>query len=119
MLIMSDIVAHLPVTSCYQEKESKMADDKTLLLTTEAQLEKADAEMAVQNWEATNKLLKQALDKLGNRYICAGHNVIDESGMKLIAADIQEKEGKLDNAAHVRRRILIIRLEKLRIKINQ
>jgi len=104
------------------KKESKMSnnhvvmDDKTLYITIKAQLEKADAEIAVQNWEAANKLIKQALDELGDRYYCL--EVEDDTGLKLIAADNQEKGGRPDNAAHVRRSMLAERLEMLRSKIK-
>jgi len=91
-------------------------DDKTLYITIKVQLEKADAEITAQNWEAANKLLKQALVELGDRYTRS--DTIDDSGMKLIAAELQEREGKPDNAAHVRRRILAERLEMLRSKIK-
>jgi hypothetical protein len=89
-------------------------EDRLCLMVIDAQLTKADAEIAAQNWETANKLLKQALAELGDRYVCP--DVIDDTGMKLMAADLQEKEGKLDNAAHVRRRMLADRLEMLRSK---
>jgi len=78
------------------------------------QLEKIDAEIAVQNWEEANQQLKQALAELGDRYVC--DDTIDDSDMKLLAADLQEKEGKSNNAATVRRRILAERLEMLKRK---
>jgi len=86
-------------------------NDKNLFMTISAQLEKIDAKITTQNWEAANKLLKQALAELGDRYTRS--DTIDDSDMKLIAADIQEREGRPDNAAHVRRRILAERLELL------
>ncbi|MDR2881503.1 MAG: hypothetical protein LBV29_06345 [Azoarcus sp.] len=103
-------------------KESKMSgdqpivDDKTLFISIKAQLEKVDTEIAAQNWEAASRLIRQALAELGDRYTRS--DTIDDSDMKLIAADIQEKEGRLDNAANVRRRILAGRLEMLRSKIE-
>jgi len=56
------------------------------------------------------------LVELGDRYTRS--DTIDDSGMKLIAADNQEKGGSPDNAAHVRRRILAERLEMLKSKIK-
>jgi len=93
---------------------SGRADDKTLLATLQAKLEKADAEIAKQDWKAANELLNEALTDLGNRYY--DPNVIDDSGMHLVAANMQEKEGKPDNAARNRRRILDSRMEMLREK---
>jgi len=89
-------------------------DNKTLVITIQIRLEKADAEMAAQNWKEANKLLKQALVELGDRYVRS--DTIDDSGMKLIDADILEEEGKIDRAARVRRRILAERLEMLKSK---
>jgi hypothetical protein len=89
-------------------------EDKTLLKVLHAQLEKADAAIAAQLWEAADELIRQALAELGDRYVCPG--TIDETGMKLIAADLQEREGKLDEAVRVRRKMLVARLEMLRGK---
>ena len=91
-------------------------DNKTLLATIQAQLEKADAEITAQSWEAANKRLKTALNDLGGRYY--DPKVIDDSSLKLSAACIRENEGKLDNAVRVRRRILAERLDLLRSKIR-
>ena len=89
-------------------------DDETLLKTINAQIEKSDVEIAAQNRKAADSLLKHALAELGDRYVCPG--VIDETGMKLVAADLQEREGKLDNAVRVRRKMLAARLEIFRSK---
>ena len=89
-------------------------DDKTLLKEIHAQLEKADAAIAAQHWEGADKLIRQALAELGDRYVCPG--TLDETGMKLIAADLQEREGKLDEAVRMRRKMLVARLEMLRGK---
>ena len=89
-------------------------DDKTLLKVIHAQLENADAAIAAQHWEGADKLIRQALAELGDRYVCPG--TIDETDMKLIAADLREREGKFDNAVRVRRKMLAARLEMLRGK---
>ena len=89
-------------------------EDKTLLKVLHAQLEKADAAIAAQLWEAADELIRHALAELGDRYVC--HDTIDETGMKLIVADLREKEGRLDNAVRVRRSMFAARLEMLRGK---
>ena len=91
-------------------------NDKTLYTVIKAQLEKADVEIAAQNWEVANKIIKQAMGELGDHYYCP--EIEDDTGLKLIEADIFEKEGKLDNAVRARRRILASRLEMLRSKIK-
>ena len=96
--------------------DNQTVDDKTLFIRIQAQLEKADVVIKTQNWEEANKLLKQALDELGSRYLI--ENSRDNSGYRLaIDADRPEREGRLDAAAHVRRRILADRLESLRRKM--
>lgn len=90
-------------------------DDKMLFMKLQAQLEKADAERLTQNLEEANKLLKQALVELDYRYLHP--SVFDDSGLKLIAVDIQEIEGNLNDAVRLRRRILANRLESLRRKM--
>ena len=89
-------------------------DDNALLNVINAQLEKVDVEIAAQNWEAADTLIKYALAELGDRYVCP--DAIDETGMKLIAANLQEREGRLDNAVRVRRNMLAARLEMFRSK---
>jgi len=92
-------------------------DDKTLYIAIKARLEKADVEIAAQNWESANGLVKQALAELGDRY--SSPSLRDDSGMSLVIAEVQEKkEGKLDSAVHLRRDILAERLERLRSKIR-
>jgi len=97
------------------DSQTKM-DDKTLFIKIQAQLEKADEERLAQNWEKANELLLQALNVLGGRYF---HPAIgaDDSGLKLIAANTLHREGKLENAVLMRRRILFGRLESLRRKM--
>jgi hypothetical protein len=104
--------------SCCHEKENRMPDgsEKALLEKLTLQLEQADAEIAAQNWEAANKLLLQALDELGYRYLRS--DIDDNSDMKLIEADIFEEAGRLDDAVRARRGILAERLEMFRGKIQ-
>ena len=112
----SSIAVACVLLSCCHAKENKTMNnsDQMLLTNLTLQLEKADADIAAQNWEAANQQLTQALAELGSRY--ALPHTIDESGMKLIAANLQEKEGKPDNAARVRRKIFAERLEMFKSK---
>ena len=110
------IAACLLLPTAASTEEQNIMDDKTLFMTITVQLKKADAEIAAQNWETANELIKQALTELDDRYVRS--DVIDDSGMKLIAANIQEREGKLDNAVRSRRRTLAGRLELLKSKIQ-
>jgi hypothetical protein len=92
-------------------------DDKTLFAKIKVLIEKADTERLAQNWKEANELLKQALAELGYRYM--RENLRDDSGYRLVAADIQEfVEGKLDSAVRERRNVLVERLKLLERKIK-
>ena len=110
--------ANTACVECVVEvEEETILDDKTLLMAIEAQMEKADAEIAEQNWETANQILQKALAELGRRYYRS--DIIDDSGMRIIATDLLEKEGKLGDAARGRRETLAVRLERFRSKIQQ
>lgn len=52
---------------------------------------------------------RAGLDKLGSAYVRA--KVIDDTGQKLVAADILRREGKIENASSMYCRMLAVRLE--------
>jgi len=93
-----------------------VVDDKTLLTKIQAQLDQADAEIANRDFENANNTLNAALDQLGNRY--SDPRVIDDSGMKLIAARDQDRNGRPENAAQVRIKVLRERLRLLTNRIH-
>ena len=99
-------------------KDQTNIDDKILLIKIKEQLEKSDEERFEGNWKEANELLLQALAELGGRYYHPSSGT-DDTGLKLIAANNQDKEGKLENAVRMRRRILSSRLDALRRKIGQ
>jgi hypothetical protein len=54
---------------------------------------------------------RAGLDKLGSAYARA--EVIDDTGLKMVVADIQRREGKVENASQMYCRILAERFEQL------
>lgn len=68
-------------------------------------------------WKKANLLLKEGIATLDDKYQ-GNNNVADDTGMKLFAADDQEKKGALENAAIVRERVLRIRLELYKQKLG-
>lgn len=74
---------------------------ETLLNTAEQALER-------QEWPLANVLLKRGLDTLGDRYTTS--NTIDDSGMKLVLADAEERKGNLQTSAQIRQSVLASRL---------
>ncbi|MDR2220238.1 MAG: hypothetical protein LBE24_06625 [Methylobacillus sp.] len=96
-------------------KPATAATDKTAMIEEiEKILARANSEIEQEHWPEANTLLKQGLDTLGERHVRA--DVIDDSGMKLIAADDLEKKGQLENAARLRLKILEERLRQFRDK---
>lgn len=75
---------------------------------------KADAEAAMRRhqWPSANLKLKAAIATLGDAYV--QDDVADDTGMKLVTADIQEKEGRMSNAVIVRYMVLNARLALLK-----
>jgi septal ring factor EnvC (AmiA/AmiB activator) len=83
---------------------------------TSSRLEKANIAIKKRQWINANIALKSALLKLGDHYFIAG--IIDETGMKLALADTEERKHAIDTAAHIRQKILALRLAILQQKIE-
>lgn len=79
----------------------------------EAHLADADAAINTTNWAYANRSLGEGLAALGNCYVVAPAITIDETGMKLVAAQAEEKGGRVENAVQLRRRVLQTRLSML------
>jgi hypothetical protein len=106
----------MPDAASTPGKSSKtMKTDEVLAKETEVTLESAEKAIEKQDWPAANVLLQQGLTDLGNRYLTA--DIIDETGMKLMVAEVEEKKGSLSTAAGIRRGVLSSRLSLLRQKI--
>lgn len=89
------------------------------MITNEAVIKEVEvtlkaAEQAIENkeWASANTLLKRGLDIVGDRHTTP--DSIDDSGMKLVLAEAEEKKGALHTAAHIRRSVLASRLSLLR-----
>ncbi len=95
-------------------QESVMTNNELLTKDVARILESADQAALREDWVEANALLKRGLEMLGSRYVSSG--AIDETGMKLVLAEAEEKRGALDNAARMRRRILSERLTALQKK---
>ncbi|MDR2186570.1 MAG: hypothetical protein LBE62_00795 [Azonexus sp.] len=69
---------------------------------------RASSDIEQGRWPEANALLKHGLDTLGDRH--ARSDIIDDSGMKQVAADDLERQGDLEKAARLRLKILEQRL---------
>lgn len=74
----------------------------------------ADHAIELSQWAAANVLLKRGLAEMGDRYARA--TTIDDSGMKLVLADMEDQKGNPQAASAIRRRVLAERLSQLREK---
>jgi hypothetical protein len=81
---------------------------EALATEIEAILKAADRAIERQEWSSASGLLKRGLGRLGSSYFSPG--TIDDSGMKLLAAEDQERRGHVQNAVRIRHRILSERL---------
>jgi hypothetical protein len=72
-------------------------------------LRDGEAQLAEGRFLDSLEFCRKGLKTLGNEY--SSDEVLDDTGLKLIAADLQLKEGKPDNAASVTCRILRVRYE--------
>lgn len=107
---------------CYAWQSWAATDaDKALLKEVDAIIRDADKAIAKQDWPTANGLLKRGIDKLGDHCHNADTDavVLDDSGLHLIAADIEEQKGHLQNAATNRRGILAERLDQFRENLGQ
>jgi len=95
-----------------QQEGTRMTGSDVVITEVEDVLLAADKAMESQNWLLANAELKRGLEVLGSRY--GSPNVIDDSGMKLVLAGVEEQKGDVAKAVAIRRRILGERLELLR-----
>lgn len=87
------------------------ADDQFL-----EDLRAGESLIATHQFEKAIASCRNGLMRLGHEY--SSPTLLDDSGTKLIAAAILEKEGKLENAATMICRILKERAELLKVKRN-
>lgn len=82
--------------------------------TIDAVLQQAEQAIQSQDWVKANALLKQGLAQMGSQYVMA--NTLDETGLKLQLAAVEESRGNPSVAANLRRRVLESRLTLYRQK---
>ncbi|WP_346836424.1 hypothetical protein [Microbulbifer sp. SAOS-129_SWC] len=80
------------------------------------QLSEADKAIIEKRYSDANKLLNEGLEAIGNRYF--QDDIVDDTGMKLTLADLEEEGGKASVAAGIRRGVLSTRLEIFKKMLN-
>ena len=109
------------ISNAPTQEESRGSSDQAALLRAEKLLAEAVAVMDRQDWLRANLLLKEGLDVVGDRYvrpITPDFALLDDTGMALGAALYSERQSRLDQAAHLRKRVLSSRLGLLREKLR-
>ena len=96
----------------FQKEGMEMTGNDALIAEVAGALLAAEQAMESQNWILANAELKRGLEVMGSRYVSP--NVIDDSGMKLVLARVEEQKGDVAKAVAIRRRILGERLELLK-----
>jgi len=95
-----------------KSKDSCMRDNKTLEI--ERSIKLADEMIRDGDYQSADKLSKRTLELLGSEYYSQG--TIDDTGMGLIAAQIQEDKGEFKSASLIRLKILKERYEMFKNK---
>ena len=93
-----------------------MDTDQAVLTQVQALVPLIQAASERADWPQANTLLKQAFEQLGERY--QSPDVIDETGMRLVLADAQERAGAWPAATSIRSRMLETRLQMLQRKLT-
>lgn len=86
-----------------------MNQTQTPSSAVDALMRQADAASAKQDWVAANDAWLKGLNTLGDRY--ASPDAVDDTGMRLVAAEAEERRGNLNTAATIRQRVLQTRLD--------
>lgn len=89
----------------------------TTIDAAQTEITNATRFIADRDWVAANVCLRRGLAALGDDYVPPG--VIDETGTRLVLADGKEREGDLQTAVTLRRRVLENRIALAREKAGQ
>jgi Tfp pilus assembly protein PilF len=93
----------------------RQLEKDNMIQTINQIIELATHEMNQNNWISANYYLKNGLNILGYRYMPRTTGFHDDSGMRLILANISEKEGQLKLAARMRMNVLQDRFNQFKL----
>ncbi len=109
------------ISNAPTQEESRGNSDQAVVLRVEKLFAEAIAAIDNKDWLRANALLKEGLDAVGNRYvrpITPDFALLDDTGMALVLAFSEEKQSRLNHAAHLRKSVLSDRLWLLREKLR-
>ena len=100
-----------------QNKGIFMKDNHQLASQVEVLLDQAKIDISNEKWKDANDSLQKGIELLGDQYL--SKDIIDDTGMKLIVANMAASKGDWEAAATVREKILSSRLQAFRSKIER
>jgi len=101
-------------TSSHAEPIVTMTNKQALIDELNKTIALANHEIEQKNWQQANLHIKSGVNTLGYRYL--NPNIVDDSDMYLLEADVQERDGKLESATRQRLRTLQRRFELFQMK---
>ena len=92
-----------------------MKDNHQLATQVEVMLNQAKSDTSAEKWKNANDSLQKGIELLGEQYL--SQDIVDDTGMKLIVANMAASKGDWETAATVKEKILSSRLQAFRSKI--
>lgn len=98
-----------------QNKGAFMKNNHQLATQVEVMLNQAKSDTSAEKWKDANDSLQKGIELLGEQYL--SQDIVDDTGMKLIVANMAASKGDWEAAATVKEKILSSRLQAFRSKI--
>ncbi|MNT17168.1 hypothetical protein D3C72_1523060 [compost metagenome] len=92
-----------------------MKDNHQLASQVEVLLDQAKIDISNEKWKDANESLQKGIELLGEQYL--SQDIVDDTGMKLIVANMAASKGDWEAAATVKEKILFSRLQAFQSKI--
>jgi len=107
--IMFVAVANMPFANTTAGNPPARCSMEALYQAGMAAVTSAEKEIAQNHFIEANAKLDEGLASLGSRYVSS--SIVDDTGQKLTLARIEEREGRLQIAANLKKGVLSSRLE--------
>ncbi|MNV63424.1 hypothetical protein D3C71_1560170 [compost metagenome] len=98
-----------------KNKGISMKDNHQVASQVEGLLDQANIDISNEKWKDANESLQKGIELLGEQYL--SQDIVDDTGMKLIVANMAASKGDWEAAATVKEKILFSRLQAFQSKI--
>lgn len=112
---MCGLVGCTPLLRAEQVTPSQCMSN-SIYLNVVALHEQGRTALSIGQFKEAMRAFERGIELLGDKYV--DENLIDDSGMKLTVAKIEEEKGNLEVSANIKYRVLTSRLEVFRIKLK-